>query len=179
MLKHSRSNISPLRRVRGREGRRIKAHSAESLRSFSRLGLIKDPSWWEASGCIVNILHRKFAAPEGSRHKCKTHQLHYVDLSRFLGTPVNSLAQGISGVSSCPVCSCAHFLVHHCTRDRGCSAHPAFPAPSLWRAGSSGKARTQCVARRRSPNPVVPDKRSAISDAQLRIGGPIRRGPHC
>src|SRR5258707_14149053 len=23
------------------------------------------------------------------------------------------------------------FPVHHCTRDRGCSAHPAFPAPSL------------------------------------------------
>ena len=28
-----------------------------------------------------------------------------------------------------PVCSCAFFCAF-CTRDRGCSAHPAFPAPS-------------------------------------------------
>jgi hypothetical protein len=25
------------------------------------------------------------------------------------------------------------FFVHFCTRDRGCSAHPAFPAPSFCR----------------------------------------------
>src|ERR1700704_6279824 len=29
----------------------------------------------------------------------------------------------------CPVCSCAHSSTH-CARDLGCSAHPAFPAPS-------------------------------------------------
>jgi hypothetical protein len=28
-------------------------------------------------------------------------------------------------------------------------------------------------------HPVVPDKRSAISDVQLHIGGPIRRGGYC
>src|SRR5665213_3410829 len=33
-----------------------------------------------------------------------------------------------------PVCSCAS-LSKSCTRDRGCSAHPAFPAPLLSRAG--------------------------------------------
>src|SRR5882724_12896189 len=32
-----------------------------------------------------------------------------------------------------PVCSCA-FFAHFCTRDRGCSAHPAFPAPSDFKA---------------------------------------------
>src|SRR5664279_4058997 len=31
-----------------------------------------------------------------------------------------------------PVCSCASSSAY-CTRDRGCSAHPAFPAPSGWR----------------------------------------------
>ena len=30
-----------------------------------------------------------------------------------------------------PVCSCAFSLCAACTRDRGCSVHPAFPAPSL------------------------------------------------
>jgi hypothetical protein len=32
-----------------------------------------------------------------------------------------------------PVCSCA-FLPTICARDRGCSVHPAFPAPSFFRA---------------------------------------------
>ena len=57
-------------------------------------------------------------------------------------------AQGMSDVLRCPVCSCAHYL-YHCTRDRGCSAHPAFPAPSDLREGAkiTCKARAQCVAR--------------------------------
>jgi HK97 family phage prohead protease len=33
-------------------------------------------------------------------------------------------------LSAEPVCSCAAFSMCNCTRDRGCSAHPAFPAPS-------------------------------------------------
>jgi hypothetical protein len=38
------------------------------------------------------------------------------------------------GVASAePVCSCA-FPSAFCTRDRGCSAHPAFPAPSDFKA---------------------------------------------
>src|ERR1700730_12145467 len=32
-----------------------------------------------------------------------------------------------------PVCSCAFSIRISCTRDRGCSAHPAFPAPSTSR----------------------------------------------
>src|SRR5438046_10750077 len=61
------------------------------------------------------------------------------------------------------------FFTHFGTRDRGCSAHPAFPAPSVLREGqtnlkSSGKtcrenarpcliviARSQRVARMRAP----------------------------
>jgi hypothetical protein len=43
-----------------------------------------------------------------------------------------AIAQGMSDVLRCPVCSCAVFYPI-CTRDRGCSAHPAFPAPSFVR----------------------------------------------
>src|SRR6202022_1264405 len=46
------------------------------------------------------------------------------------------------------------FLYAFCTRDRGCSAHPAFPAPS--RGGDSSKTRTQCAARSRMYVFVVP-----------------------
>jgi hypothetical protein len=45
-----------------------------------------------------------------------------------------AIAQGMSDRLRCPVCSCAHFLRAYCTRDRGCSAHPAFPAPSDFKA---------------------------------------------
>jgi len=57
----------------------------------------------------------------------------------------------MSDVLRCPVCSCAAFFSTIRTRDRGCSAHPAFPAPpELERAGSSNsKPRAQCVARMR------------------------------
>jgi len=30
------------------------------------------------------------------------------------------------------------FFVRKCTRDRGCSADPAFPAPSAYREGEDG-----------------------------------------
>ena len=43
-----------------------------------------------------------------------------------------TIAQGMSDRLRCPVRSCA-LSFYPCTRDRGCSAHPAFPAPSLWR----------------------------------------------
>jgi hypothetical protein len=39
-----------------------------------------------------------------------------------------------------PVCSCARFLCANCTRDRGCSEHPVFPAPSDFLEGQSGDA---------------------------------------
>jgi hypothetical protein len=66
--------------------------------------------------------------------------------SRFLGATVTNKLwsrRGEHGISrkpsrregriasAEPVCSCAFLFVHVCTRDRGCSAHPVFPAPSL------------------------------------------------
>jgi hypothetical protein len=41
-------------------------------------------------------------------------------------------------VSAGPVCSCAQFFAQTCTRDRGCSAHPAFPAPSSLEGAENG-----------------------------------------
>src|ERR1700732_584414 len=43
------------------------------------------------------------------------------------------------------------FLCATCSRDRGCSVHPVFPAPSVWRVRKLFcKARAQCAARSRS-----------------------------
>jgi hypothetical protein len=65
-----------------------------------------------------------------SRHKCEhisRTSLIYLGISGRL-TP---LRRECRIASAEPVCSCALFFVQHCTRDRGCSAHPAFPAPFL------------------------------------------------
>jgi hypothetical protein len=52
--------------------------------------------------------------------------------------------------SAGPVCSCAPSYAQNCTRDRGCSAHPAFPAPLVFRraevtqsSGAFSAARTR------------------------------------
>src|ERR1700716_852713 len=52
-----------------------------------------------------------------------------------------AIAQGMSDCLRCPVCSCAHSSTH-CARDLGCSAHPAFPAPSDLRGSEN-----TCIAR--------------------------------
>src|ERR1700730_18305563 len=41
------------------------------------------------------------------------------------------------------------FLSTLCTRDRGCSAHPSFPAPSLFRGTTKRKPRASPAARTR------------------------------
>ena len=41
------------------------------------------------------------------------------------------------------------FPVHHCTRDRGCSAHPVFPAPIVFRAELICKTSDKTMSRER------------------------------
>jgi hypothetical protein len=45
--------------------------------------------------------------------------------------PLKPLRREGRTASAEPVCSCAS-LSKFCTRDRGCSAHPVFPAPSIF-----------------------------------------------
>ena len=46
-----------------------------------------------------------------------------------------AIAQGRPGCSACTCMLVCAFLVRNCTRDRGCSVHPVFPAPSDFRGG--------------------------------------------
>src|ERR1700731_1434987 len=48
---------------------------------------------------------------------------------RARNKPVNHCA-GKAGLPPLDLYARVRFFVHSCTRDRGCSAHPAFPAPS-------------------------------------------------
>src|SRR5207249_3963852 len=76
-------------------------------------------------------------------------------------------AQGRPGCSACTCMLVCAFPVRNCTRDRGCSVHPVFPAPSDFRGREvAGKPRTISVARSRrcvdalrieaESSPVVP-----------------------
>jgi hypothetical protein len=84
-------------------------------------------------------------------------------VSQKAGSPGRSrisrkaIAQGRPDASAKPVCSWAAYLFANSLRDRGCGAHPVFPAPSI----SEGKALLQnsgrIAPRERAPLPVSPD----------------------
>ena len=99
-----------------------------------------------------------------------------------------AIAQGMSDRLRCPVCSCAIFLstLHTGPRVQRASGIPC----SLLGGRTKRKPRAPSAARMRmcaccltfESWIVVPDKRASralISDAQLRIGGPIRRNARC
>jgi hypothetical protein len=73
-----------------------------------------------------------------------------IRLQGELGISRKAIAQGMPECSDCTCMLVCAFLCIHCTRDRGCSVHPAFPAPSVFGEGSLSKPRAQCVARMRS-----------------------------
>src|SRR5450432_2075617 len=47
--------------------------------------------------------------------------------------PVKTIACGNAGCFRCTRCYSCAFYHYHCTRDRGCIGHPAFPTPSQGR----------------------------------------------
>src|SRR6185312_14643979 len=59
-------------------------------------------------------------------------------------------AQGRPGCSACTCMLVCASSVRNCTRDRGCSAHPVFPAPSDWRGPT--KMQTSGASRREIAN---------------------------
>ena len=63
------------------------------------------------------------------------------------GISRKAIAQGMPECSGCTCMLVCAFLRKHCTRDRGCSKHPAFPAPSVLRDKGSCKPRAQIAPR--------------------------------
>ena len=56
-----------------------------------------------------------------------------IRLQGELGISCKTTAQGMPACSDCTCMLVCASSAHYCTRDRGCSKHPAFPAPSsLW-----------------------------------------------
>ena len=91
-------------------------------------------------------------------------------VSRKAGSPGRSrisrkaVAQGRPDASAKPVCSWAAFSVANSLRDRGCGAHPVFPAPSHF----EGKVFLQNSGR------IAPRERSLLS-SPAKAGDPVFR----
>jgi hypothetical protein len=77
------------------------------------------------------------------------------------GISRKAIAQGRRNAPTVPVCSCA-FFAHFCTRDRGCSKHPAFPAPSI------GRKNFQRLGRIASRGHIVTSRGLDIDDRRRR-----------
>src|SRR5215216_1714348 len=58
-----------------------------------------------------------------------------IRLQGELGISRKAIARGMPECSDCTCMLVCAFLCTHCTRDRGCSVHPAFPAPSVFEGG--------------------------------------------
>src|SRR6186997_3489322 len=65
-----------------------------------------------------------------------------------------AIAQGRPECFALPCMLVCSFVCANRTRDRGCSKHPVFPAPSISKEGKRKcKPRAQCAARRRTHIP--------------------------
>ena len=78
--------------------------------------------WFGRRGAGVKFLGSKLLESDGGK-KAVLREEH--EVSR------KAIAQGKPECSACTCMLVCVFLRANCTRDRGCSAHPVFPAPSM------------------------------------------------
>ena len=127
--------------------------------SVRRSRVVRAPRCWRYVG-------GKFPADNGGK-RAVLREEH--EVSR------KAIAQGRPECSQLPCMLVCSFVCANRTRDRGCSKHPVFPAPSDWRGREiSGKPRAYHVARMRKL--VQPSLRGA---KRPRGGGPAYRWRSC
>ena len=112
----------PMRGACARHGRAVRcggrgagARRAQAAR-VRRSRVVLTPRCWRQLGG---------KCPAGDGGKRAVHRGEH-EVSR------KATAQGRPGCSACTCMLVCAFLVRNCTRDRGCSVHPVFPAPSIF-----------------------------------------------
>ena len=115
--------------VAGRDEPRERCTGAQDERRFSvrQNCVVLTPQRLASS--LAEVLR---AQPGGQNHIREATVSNKPDRRGEHGISRKAITQGMPDASAEPVCSCAHPL-SHCVRDRGCSVHPAFPAPSCFR----------------------------------------------
>ena len=111
--------------------------------------------------CWCQVARRR-SQPDRARSAANspTTEARRIRLRGERGISRKAIAQGMPECSDCTCMLVCVFLRTVCTRDRGCSVHPAFPAPSFGREGFE-KLRAHRAARMRS---------------HVRLSSPRRRG---
>ena len=84
-----------------------------------------------------------------------------------------AIAQGRPGCSACTCMLVCAFLCANCTRDRGCSVHPVFPAPSHF----GGQTKQSSGEMRRENAKPYPPSLPATNARRLRKGAKRRTNP--
>jgi len=84
-----------------------------------------------------------------------------------------AIAQGRPGCSACTCMLVCAFLCANCTRDRGCSVHPVFPAPSHF----GGQTKQSSGEMRRENAKPYPPSLPATNARRLRKGAKRRSNP--
>ena len=138
------------RRIAGRDQLRERSleRADERCRSVRQRRVDLTPQCLASSLAEVQRLNRAGVPSSGRR---RGHERPIPRGERVISR--RAIAQGMSDVLRCPVCSCAPFLQLR-TRDRGCSAHPTFPAPSFFRGGQRHENLGQIVPRECGPTSV-------------------------
>ena len=127
---------------------------------------------WLMSSCRWRIRSNRINAPS-SRAAIEAERIQSPGRARH--KPSNHCA-GNAGVLRLYLYARVRISMQHCTRDRGCSKHPAFPAPSHLRERNLSKPRAQCVARTRTHTHCVGAKREATHSRGAMVAHAIGRG---
>ncbi len=111
-------------------------------------------SWrpWLASSCrwrMVSYRRRSAVKPAAM-------EARGIRLQGEPGISRKTTAQGMPECSDCTCMLVCATLRTYCTRDRGCSKHPAFPAPSLRGAKNSNNSGETCRENADAHSLVVP-----------------------
>ena len=117
-------------------------------------GLVKEAAYgktvWSWHPLLVSNRRRFSRSPTGSRKTVNSPmtEARGIRLRGELGISRQTIAQGRPDALRWTCMLVCALPCAHCTRDRGCSAHPAFPAPSFFRGTRiSPIARAHCAAR--------------------------------
>jgi hypothetical protein len=117
---------SGAKRVR-RAGSPVSGHGAQDDRrcSVRQSRVVLTP----VAGAKLSVA--KLIRPDRSAIKPAAMEARRIRLQGERGISRQTIAQGMPACSGCTCMLVCALICIHCTRDRGCSKHPAFPAPSV------------------------------------------------
>ena len=129
-----------------------------------------------ASVADVKLPVANWIQPDRSAIKPAAMEAKGIRLQGELGISRQTIAQGMPACSGCTCMLVCALPRAHCTRDRGCSKHPAFPAPSRLRERKFSKPRAPRAARTPTHIQLSSPEGGRSSIPETAVMESIRRG---